>query len=790
RLAIEYRDKIDSSLEERMDDISGLAVLDTATPDASSPERRRARIEQLMRNKDFTWIGYVTPAGRVAVAARGLLEGADVSTRPWFSAARERPALLDAHAASMLSTALPSGPEARRFIDLAVPIAGGRGVVGAHIDLAWVARLRADIQGYADSRNPFELLLVQSDGTVLIGPADLVGRKHSLPLGARVGAPAAIDRWQDGVEYVAGGSSSRGIGADLNLGWIVIARERADVAFAPVAELQRAILLLGLGLALAGIGAGWLLAGRLARPLEALASAAAEVVAGKQRAALPLLRDNLEVARLSTALRAMLSHLREQAESLREAQDHLDQRVRERTAELVEVQAQLELEIADTMVARDDLAKAHAQLALALEASQLALWDFDVPSDRVFLGPYWSRMLGGPAVETRSSSPELLALVPEDDRARVVAALSAALDGSAPEYRVEHRVRRPDGSVFWIVSRGRVIEREADGRAKRVIGTNRDITERIEATRSLQESEARFKRAFDSSAVGIALVAPDGRFQRVNRTMQRMLGYTEEEFLATDFRRLTHPEDLADNEALVAETLAGVRDEYEYEKRFLRKDGTPVWVQVDVALVRDELDLPVQLVCQVLDVSARHEAELRIKALALHDPLTGLPNKRLLEDRLAQAFAAARRKREPIGVLYMDLDDFKPVNDSLGHAAGDELLREVARRGVAALRESDTLARAGGDEFIAVLPGTSREALRQTAERLMHAIGQPYALGAGTVTVGASIGAALSETGAEDPMALLRRADAAMYEAKRAGRNTVRFAAATDQDNIQPEKRK
>ena len=161
-------------------------------------------------------------------------------------------------------------------------------------------------------------------------------------------------------------------------------------------------------LALAGIGAGWLLATRLARPLEALASAAEKVMADEGRAALPLLRDNLEVARLSKSLREMVSHLRGQAETLREAQDRMEQRVRERTAELVELQAQLELEIADTMVARDDAAKAREQLELALSASHLALWDFDVASDRVFLGPTWSQMLGGPALETNCNSRDLL----------------------------------------------------------------------------------------------------------------------------------------------------------------------------------------------------------------------------------------------------------------------------------------------------------------------------------------------------------------------------------------------
>ena len=786
QLAAQYRDKLDASLAERLGDVAALAYLDTATADGATPERRQARIQQLMRNRDFIWCGYVDAAGRVQIASDNVLKGEDVSKRPWYRAATLQTLMLDAYETNRVSKLLPVGPEARRMVVLTEPIDGGRGIVGAMLDFAFAERLRTDMQRDTGAQTVIELLLVQADGDVLLGPTALIGKKVPLPLGSRVGAPAALERWTDGEQYVAGGSVTRGLGDGINLGWAVIARERAAIAFAPVASLQRAILGAGLALALAGIAAGWLLAGHLARPLEALAAAAGEVVAGKQRAALPLLRDNLEVARLSTALRAMLSHLREQAESLREAQDHLDQRVRERTAELVEVQAQLELEIADTMVAREDLAKAHAQLALALEASQLALWDLDVASDRVFLGPHWSRMLGGPAVETRSSSRELLALVPENDRARVVAALGAALSGATPEYHIEHQVRRPDGSAFWIVSRGRVIERDAEGRATRVIGTNRDITERIEATRSLQESEARFKRAFDSSAVGIALVAPDGRFQSVNRTMQKMLGYTEAEFLVTDFRALTHPDDLDENEALVAATLAGERDGYEYEKRFLRKDGTPVWVQVNAALVRDELDLPVQLVCQVLDVTARHEAEARAEALALHDALTGLPNRRLLDDRLQVALAAARRERRPLGLLFIDLDGAAPA----GSKPGNALLQELARRARAALRETDTFARVGGHEFVAVLPGAGAEVVALPMARLLKALSQPVAVDGRSTTVVARIGATQSTDGTDDPGALLQRADQALREAQRAGRSTVHFQTETPTTETDKEKRK
>jgi len=361
RLAVEYRDKLDASLGERMDDVVTLARLDTSVPDADSPERRRARIEQMMRNPDFAWMGYVAPSGRVEIAAHHLLEGVDVSQRPWFHAGLERPVLLDAHEAQLLARLLPATPEPRRFVDLAVPIAGGRGVVAAHVDFSWAERLRRDIERGAQGDAAFDLLLVSRDGSVLIGPRGLVGTR--VPLPRRANTRAAVAQWPGGDAFLVGASLSRGIGSGLDLGWMTVARQRAELAFAPVARLQRAILWAGLALTLAAIAAGWLLATRLARPLEAIADAAKQIADGKPRVALPRLRDNREVARLADALRAMLAHLSAQAESLRQAQDRLERRVHERTAELVKAQAELELEIADTMVAREDAARAREQLA-------------------------------------------------------------------------------------------------------------------------------------------------------------------------------------------------------------------------------------------------------------------------------------------------------------------------------------------------------------------------------------------------------------------------------------------
>jgi diguanylate cyclase (GGDEF)-like protein/PAS domain S-box-containing protein len=768
RLAVEYRDKLDLSLAERREEVAMLARLDVSLPDSAAPERRRARVEQLMYNPDFAWIGYIGANGRVEIASGKLLEGADVSERPWFRAARDKPVLLDAHEAVLLAKLLPPRAEPRRFIDIAVPLGGGRGVIGAHVDFAWAERLRNEIESQVRSDGAFDLMLAQGNGTVLIGPKPLLGTKVPLALGRRAGAPAAIEQWPDGEDYLIGGSAARN-----GLDWVVLARKRRVEAFAPVANLQQAILWAGVVLALGGIGAGWFLARRIAQPLESLSRAAASIAAGEHRTTLPRLYDNLEVARLSESLRAMLSHLREQSETLRNAQDHLELRVRERTAELVKLQAQLELEVADTMVARDDVATANERLALALEASHLALWDYDIERNEIYLGITWSQMLGGPAVETRITSRELLQLVPENERPRVLEAFQRAVSGESAEYRIEHPVARRDGSVMWIISTGRVVERGADGRPLRILGTNRDISERVQANAALRRSEARFKAAFDNPAVGVALVAPNGSFQATNRTMQRMLGYSEAEMLSTSFRALTHPDDLGENERLFDETLKGLRTSYEMEKRFLRKDGSPVWVQVNVALDRDELDLPLQFVCQVLDVTDRHEADARIKELALQDALTGLPNKRLLHDRLEQALALSRRERSSVGLLYLDLDGFKPVNDRLGHAAGDEVLVEIARRGRAVLRDSDTFARVGGDEFVVVLPGANRDAALRAAERLLAAIARPMKVTGGEAALGASIGAALAIAGEPGADVLQKSADAAMYEAKRSGRNRI-----------------
>ena len=434
RMALEYRERLDDTLAHRVAELELLARMEGST------QNRRERIEESARARGFTWVAFIDATGRVRTASgrvRTTLVGADHS-----------------------------------LIDVAVPVDGGRGVIAAQLDLAWARSLRGKIEASGDPALGVELMLVAGDGTVLIGPAGVDGVKLQVPSTAHSGVAALLQHWPDGEHYLIRSSVPR---SEAPVGWSVIARARADAALAPIDLLQRGLLWAGLALALLGIFVGWVLATRHARPLVALTRAAQAIASGNNRAELPPLDDNQEVTDLAEALRAMLSRLREQAESLRDAHERLQRRVHERTAELVKAQAQLQLEVADATTARDDLARAHEHLALAMEASGLALWDLDVAAQRIFLSDGWTRMLGGPAVESHLSLQAFAELVPAATRTQVWDELQAALSASTPDFRLEHPVIQHDGAIIRVAAHGRVIAWDADGRPRRLIGIYRKI---------------------------------------------------------------------------------------------------------------------------------------------------------------------------------------------------------------------------------------------------------------------------------------------------------------------------
>ena len=282
----------------------------------------------------------------------------------------------------------------------------------------------------------------------------------------------------------------------------------------------------------------------------------------------------------------------------------------------------------------------------------------------------------------------------------------------------------------------------------------------------------RFRSAFDYAAIGMALVSTEGRWLQVNRSLCQILGYTEKELLTTDFLAVTHPDDLPTALSNIGQLLRGKVQASQMEKRYIHKSGHEVWVHWSVSMVRDQYSKSVHLIFQIQDITDRKLAEEQLHHDAFHDALTGLPNRALFMDHLKLAIARARRNdAQKFAVLYLDLDRFKIINDSLGHTIGDQLLVGIADRLKENLRPGDTVARLGGDEFVILIEDIAEDTEAvQVAERIQQQLSVPFTLSGREVFTTVSLGIAPSATGYERAEDILRDADTAMYRAKSAGK--------------------
>ncbi len=303
------------------------------------------------------------------------------------------------------------------------------------------------------------------------------------------------------------------------------------------------------------------------------------------------------------------------------------------------------------------------------------------------------------------------------------------------------------------------------------------------AASSARESETRFRTVFNQAAVGMVQIDSDtGTVARANQRFCDIVGYAPEQVERLRMQDLTHPDDLERAQALLKRLVAGEISEYRLEKRYRRGDGSVIWVDVTASAMRQGAGRSRYHVVVVQDITQRRKTEEELRYLAYNDPLTGLPNRRLLLDRLEQALALAVRHKCWGAVLLVDLDHFKTINETRGHDAGDRLLRQAAARLQACVGNKVTLARQGGDEFVAVLEELSElsETAAARAEEIGRAIVQalrpPFDLGQGDphhITL--SVGVTLFDGNGEPAEELLKRSELAMYDAKAAGRDTLRF---------------
>lgn len=405
----------------------------------------------------------------------------------------------------------------------------------------------------------------------------------------------------------------------------------------------------------------------------------------------------------------------------------------------------------------------------------------DTGGRRVYNNPSYRQIFGHEVLEAGSDS---FSEIHPEDRDRIKDIFRKTVATGIGE-RAEFRFLLKDGSIRHIESEGNVVC-DTNGEVSKVIVVSRDVTGRKRAEEALQESEQRFRAIFENAAIGIARVSLTGHIRQINDVFCKIIGYSREEALSQQFsfQQITFPEDREISLARLKKLLDGESDSYTTEKRYLRKDGSVVWANISVSLLRDVAGKPLYFISAAQDITGRKMLEEQLRRLSNYDTLTDLPNRVLLGDRTHQALAAAKRDMTRMALMYVDLDEFKPINDTFGHNTGDLLLKEAAKRMQDCVRASDTVARIGGDEFAVLLPAieTGQDAM-VVAEKIRHALCRPFELGGHSIRISSSIGIAVYPENGSEEKALLNNADAAMYSAKKCGCNTVRLFPAAHREN-------
>ncbi len=406
---------------------------------------------------------------------------------------------------------------------------------------------------------------------------------------------------------------------------------------------------------------------------------------------------------------------------------------------------------------------------LIARATSDAVWDWDFINGTTWRSDNVYALFGyGPG----EFGPNLKAweeLLHPDDRVRVMDSVTRAAESGDTEWECDYRLRRKDGSYADVRDRGFIV-RDMEGRAVRALGGMLDVTQRNRDEVNLRL----LRRAVEATDNGIVIAdarQPDFPIVYANGAFEEITGYPRAEIIGRNCRVLQGDDQAQPGIEAVRGALREQREARVLLRNY-RKDGALFWNDFHVAPVSDENGVLSHFVGVISDVSERQRYEEQLAYRATHDELTGLPNRQLLEDRLQQAIYGAERYGREAAVVFVDLDDFKLVNDSLGHGAGDIALRTVAGRLLGAVRDTDTVGRFGGDEFVIVLTEqTDEDGIEAALARITAAVVQPIELAGTPHVLTPSIGYCRYPQAGHDAETLLKHADLAMYEAKRLGRN-------------------
>ncbi len=420
----------------------------------------------------------------------------------------------------------------------------------------------------------------------------------------------------------------------------------------------------------------------------------------------------------------------------------------------------------------------------ALEGAGEGVWDWNVQTGAVEYSVLWKRMFGYIEGDILPTKAEWNKLLYPDDQAASTATMQAYLDGETQSYVAEYRVRRKDNQYLWILSRGMIASYSEDGKPLRMLGTHTDISVRKRAELDLRIAATAFE-----SQEAMFITDADLVILRVNNAFSVMTGYTAAEAVGQNSHLLRSGKH---DDAFYQAMWHSLKANYAWQGEIFnrRKNGQiyPEWLTITA--VKDDKSIVSHYVASFTDITLRKAAEAEISHFAFYDSLTCLPNRRLLLDRLGHSIATHERSHRAGAILFLDLDHFKTLNDTLGHDMGDLLLKQVALRLQSCVRDCDTVARLGGDEFVIMLENLSEQALEAASqtedvgEKIIATLSQPYQLANYEYRSTASIGAVIINDGAQSADEYLKQADIAMYQAKKAGRNTLRFFDPQMQANV------
>jgi len=432
-----------------------------------------------------------------------------------------------------------------------------------------------------------------------------------------------------------------------------------------------------------------------------------------------------------------------------------------------------------------ELQESELRWKFAVEGSGDGVWDWDITSDKMHYSRRWRELLGYAEDDILPAREELMKRIYPADQVQVKQALQAHMEGGDATHAVEYRIRCKDESYKWIACRGVVVSRSDDGKPLRMIGTFADIDRRKAAEAQLRM----LSTAIEQGPTSVAITNLDAEIEYVNPRFTTVTGYSLEEAKGKNPRVLQSGHtDKSVYPEMWHKLTNGERWAGEFVNK--RKNGDIYYEEAYISPVKDDDGIVTHYVAVKLDVTERKRMEEEVRQIALYDVLTGLPNRRLLIDRMTQAMSASRRNCSYGALMFLDLDNFKPLNDAHGHIAGDLLLAEVANRLKECVREVDTVARVGGDEFVVILTelgageAESRAQALKVAEKIRASLCKPYFVKLGdaernSVTVAhhcsASIGVTLFIDEKINQDDVMKRADKAMYQAKVAGRNMVQF---------------